>query len=298
VEKAWRTHAALIIVQVAFASQTVEGKIAMMATGAGGCGIAPEAIAMSRMLGAALFFQLSGRALGKLTKATPRDHAELGLLSVLGIALNQTLFLIGLRSTTPTTAALLSITIPVMTAAIAVLFRYEKPSLRTALGLALAGSGVVWLTGIGRVDRGAVVIVVNCLSYSMYIVLSRKAIVRLGTITVVTWVFTWGVLLFTPFGLWTLVSSAPTWSPRAWGFVAYIVAVPTIIAYAANAFALKRSNATLVTVYIYLQPILAAFLAFVQLGQTFSSRLVVAAVPIALGVAIVAARRPPSRIGS
>jgi drug/metabolite transporter (DMT)-like permease len=152
----------------------------------------------------------------------------------------------------------------------------------------------VWLTGVGSVDKGAIIIAVNCLSYSAYIVLSRRTILRLGTLTVITWIFTWGALLFAPLGVPALVASAPGWTTRGWALVGYIVAVPTIVAYAANAWALGKSSASLVTIYIYLQPILTALLAYVQLGQTLSTRIVTAAVFIASGVGIVATRRPGS----
>ena len=286
-----RVHAALVVVQLAFASQTVEGKILMGPPSAGGEGVSPFAVAMVRMLGAAVFFQVFSRATGALRPATRRDQGRLALLSILGIALDQTLFLVGLRMTSPVNAALLSVTIPVFTAAIAVALGHERASWRLGLGLATSIAGVVWLTGVGSVDRGALVVLVNCVSYSLYIVLSRETIQRLGTLTVVTWIFTWGALLFAPLGMPDLVAGAASWTPRGWGLLAYIVAMPTIVAYLCNAWALERSNATLVSIYIYVQPVLAAVLAWLQLGNTVSERLVLAAVVIAAGVTIVATRK-------
>jgi drug/metabolite transporter (DMT)-like permease len=286
-----RVHAALLVVQVAFASQTVEGKIAMGPRVAGGEGISPFAVAMLRMLGAALFFQAFTRATRTLRKATKRDHLVLAGLSVLGIALNQTLFLIGLRMTSPMNAALLSVTIPVITAAMAVAIGHERASWRLGVGLATSIAGVVWLTGVGSVDRGALVVLANCVAYSAYIVFSRETIRRLGTLTVVTWVFTWGALLFAPIGMPTFLAGVTEWTPRGWMFLAYILVMPTIVAYLCNAWALERSNATLVSIYIYVQPVIAGVLAWVQLGQTVSERLLVAAALIAVGVTIVATRK-------
>ena len=292
----WATHAALMVVQVAFASQAVEGKIAMLPRVEGGEEIAPFAVAMVRMLGAAVFFQVFARSSKLLRHVSGRDHLWLALLSVLGIALNQTLFLMGLRLTTPMSAALLGITIPVLTAALAVAFRQEKASARTAGGLGIACAGVVWLVagggGKAAVDRGALIIAINCLSYSAYIVLSRSVIRRLGAFTVVTWIFTWAALLFAPVGASALVHGASMWTSRGWLFLAYIVVVPTIIAYVANAWALGRSNASLVTVYIYVQPLITAVLAWVQLGHTVSPRILIAAALIVIGVAIVSSRAP------
>jgi len=286
----WRVHAALLIVQIAFASQAVEGKLAMSPVASGGEGIAPAALAMVRMGGAAIVFFAFTQAFKLRTKTTWRDHLTLAGLSIVGISLNQTLFLIGLRSTTPLSAALLSVTIPVFTAALSVLFRVEKPSARLAIGLFLALFGVVWLTGVRSVDRGAIIVTINSLSYSAYLVFSRRVIARLGAWTLVTWIFVWGAVLFAPYGMPILIQEAPTWSTRGWMFVGYILVMPTLIAYLANAWALGKSSPTLVTIYIYLQPLIAGTLAWLQLGTPLSGRAVIAGALILAGVSIVALR--------
>lgn len=289
--RAWPTHAALLGVQAAFASAAVEGKLALGPVTAGGERVEPLALAMARMAGAALFFQLVLGASGKLRVLPWRDHARIAALSVLGIVLNQTLYLVGLRITTAFAAALLGATIPVFTAAIAIVLRVERADVRTGIGLVLAFAGVLWLTGVGSVDLGAVVIAMNCLSYSLYIVLSKPVVERVGAMTLVTWLFTWGALMFAPVGAVTLVSGAPHWSARAWLFVGFFVAVPTIFAYLANAWALGRTSPTVVTTYIYLQPLLAALLQWLQLGEPVTSRALGASAFILGGVAVVTMRR-------
>jgi drug/metabolite transporter (DMT)-like permease len=288
---AWATHAALFVVQLAFASQAVEAKIAMAPRDLGGEGISPWAVAMARMSGAAIFFQVLTRAAGVLTKTTWRDQLQVAWLSILGIALNQTLFLLGLRMTSPMSAALISVTIPVLAAAMAVIVGQERASARLAIGIAIALSGVVWLTGVHAVDRGALIVLANCLSYAAYIVFSRATIRRLGALTVIAWLFTWAAFLFAPLGAAPLALGMATWTARGWGFVAYIVLVPTIVAYLANAWALGRSSATLVTVYIYLQPLMTAVLAWLQLRQRPTLDMMLSGVLIVLGVSLVATRR-------
>jgi drug/metabolite transporter (DMT)-like permease len=288
------THIALFVVQAAFAVGAVEGKLAMSSTPGRGEAVDPFALAMARMFGAAVVLQLLMRATGNLRPVPARDHLRIAGLSLLGIVLNQTLFLVGLRLTTAFAAVLLGMMIPVFTASLAVAFGLERPSVRTAAGFAVALGGVLSLTGIGSLDWGALAIGANCISYALYIVLSKKVIARVGALTVVTWLFTWGALAFAPLGARPLVVGAASWSPRAWLLVAVIVTVPTIVAYSANAWALGRSGPTLVSAYIYLQPILAAGLQWVQLGEPVASRAIVATVLIFAGVAIVATRRPPS----
>jgi drug/metabolite transporter (DMT)-like permease len=190
---------------------------------------------------------------------------------------------------------ILGATIPVFTAALAVLFRVERPDVRTAIGLTLALAGVLWLTGVGRLDVGAIAIAINCLSYSLYIVLSKRVVQRVGALNLVTWLFTWGALVLAPLGTVPLLRGAASFGPRAWVLVAIVVVVPTIVAYLANAWALARSSPTLVTVYIYLQPVLAALLQWVQLSEPLELRAVAASAFILVGVGVVASRRAVPR---
>ena len=128
-------------------------------------------------------------------------------------------------------------------------------------------------------------------SYSSYLVLGKGTIGRLGSLRVVTWVFTWGALSFAPFGLVPLVHAVPELHPKGMALIAYILLMPTIVAYSLNAWALGKSSPTLVTVYIYLQPLLAAILSYVQLGIVPSGMMGVSTALILLGVGIVAFRR-------
>lgn len=285
-------HVALLVVQVAFGSQAVESKVAMMPSTQGGEGIPAEALAMSRMLGGALFFQvfqLLMRRLPRDPRHVPipfREQWKLVGLSILGISLNQTLFLLGLRLTTPFAVTLLSATIPVATAVLAVLLRQDVLRGRTVLGLACALAGVLTLTGIGTIDRGALLVATNSVAYSLYLVLSRKVVQRHGALPVVTWLFTWGALGFAAFGALPLARAIPHLTPRGMMYLAYIIAMPTIVAYSFNAWALARTTPTVVTVYIYLQPVITALIAWFQLGQGVTGRTVLAGLLILSGVAI------------
>ncbi|MDB4943773.1 MAG: hypothetical protein JWP97_3307 [Labilithrix sp.] len=289
----WATHAALVVVQIAFASQTVEAKLAMLPRDRGGEEIFPEALAMIRMLAGALFFQGLLRLRGTQSLPVSRlDHLRLAGLSICGIALNQTLFLMGLRWTTPFSASVLGATIPVFAAALAVLFRKEAFSWRTAAGVTVALLGVLSLVGHGSFDAGAVLVAGNSLSYAAYVVLARDVVLRVGTLRTVAWVFTYGALLFLPVGVGPLLTQLPLLTPRGVGFVTYIVIVPTLLAYSLNAWALGRSSASLVSIYIYLQPLLAGLLAWLQLGASISRNAAAASGLILLGVGIVSSRRP------
>jgi drug/metabolite transporter (DMT)-like permease len=257
------------------------------------------------MVGAAVFFQVMLRlrpkesAAGNEEVSGARMHAKLMGLSVLGIAFNQAAFLRGLGGSTPFTVSVLGATIPVLTAALAVLFRKERASWRTGLGLVLSLSGVLWLTGLGayaarsegHVDRGAGLVALSTLSYSLYVVFSRDVVRSIGSRRLMAWAFLYAALLFAPLGMPALVRVLPLLTLRGIVLLAYIVAVPTVLAYGLNAWALARSSASTVTIYIYLQPLIAGLLARIQLGDGISSRAGLAAVLILAGLGVTTVRR-------
>jgi drug/metabolite transporter (DMT)-like permease len=284
------THFALVVVQVAFAAGAVEGKLALAPESEGGAGVDAIALAMARMLGGALVFQAMARAAKLLRPLSRADHWRIAGLAVLGVVLNQTLFLVGLRTTSAFAASILGATIPIFAAAFAVAFGVERPHPRTGVGIALAVGGVLWLTGVGSLDFGAIAIALNCLAYAMYIVLSKPVIDRLGSATVVAWLFTWGAVIMGPFGGRRLVQGAMHWGGLSWFFVAFFVAVPTVVAYLLNAWAIGRASPTLVTVYIYLQPVIAALMQWAQLGESVGARALAATALIVAGVGVVASR--------
>ena len=279
----------------------------MMPRGEGGEGIFPEALAMARMVGAAAFFQTLVFCLSRRKSCAPVEplgpskHGKLAVLGALGIALNQALFLAGLRVSAPFVVAVLGATIPVFAASLAVLFRKERASVRTGLGLVLALSGVLWLTGVTSTsgfDRGALLVAANSLSYAGYLVFSRDLVRAVGSLRFMAWVFTYGAVLFSVLGARPLLATLSDLTLRGGLLLAYMIVVPTILAYSLNVWALARSSASVVTIYIYLQPLFAALLARVQLGHGVSSRAGAAALLILGGVAVTTLRRDRATRGA
>ena len=326
-----RVHAALWLVQIAFGSQAVEGKLAMMPRepasvgGVRGEGMDPVALSLFRMVGgAAVFFliafgmsrrrsQMSHTPDEMLSPAfapfTLRLQLQIAGLAFLGIALNQSLFLLGLRQTAPSNAALLSVTIPVFTTVLAVFLGQDRLRVRSVVGLSVASLGVLLLVGVfanvltfaagggplfmpGQFDRGALLVSVNSLSYSLYLVLSRPLFRRHGASAILPWLFLWGALMMLPFGIEKLAELLTTVTPRGMLLLLYILAMPTVVAYLANAYALARATPMLVTLYIFMQPLLAKVLAYVQLGEPLTMRWVGGAVLIMGGVLVTLGQYP------
>ncbi|WP_437836211.1 DMT family transporter [Sorangium sp. So ce1153] len=282
-------HAALFFATLAFASLSVEGKLAMSPPH----DVSPAALAMARFLGGAVVFAGAHLALRTPRVTQLADALHLAVLAFFGVVCNQALLLVGLRITSAVSATLLIAMIPVFTAALAALTGRERFSQRAGAGTAVALFGAAMLTGFAVPRLGDSFALVYALSTAIYVLHAKSALERLGTVTVMAWVFGWGALLFAPVGGVALVREAPSWSLPAALLVAFCVLVPTVLAYAVNAWALRRASPTLVAIYVFLRPPLAALLAWAQLGEALGARTAVAGLVLLAGVTIVATAPRP-----
>lgn len=210
---------------------------------------------------------------------TRSDLPMLALLGLLGVFLNQLLFIVGLQFTTATNAAILMPSIPVFAVALGALLGIERIGWRRLLGIALAVLGALVVLGPGRLATsstlflGNLLILLNCLSYAAFLVLQRPLLERLPWRTTIAWAFLFGgggVLAVASFDLARLEPAAI--DPSTWAGLTYIVALPTVFSYAVATWAVKRSSPSLAATYTTAQPLFAAALASAFLGETLGWR--------------------------
>ncbi len=284
-------HFALFMVQVMFGTWPIVGKIALR-------GLPPMGLVAFRVGGAALAFLILQKILGRVKIINRKDFAHLALYSVLGVVLNQFLFVKGLSYTTVINATLLGTTIPIFTLLVCLVLGFDRISLRRIFGIILAAVGVIYLVDPMRADfsahttLGNLLIIANSLCYGAYIAISKEMLKRYGALTVITWIFIFGSALTVPAGIWSIASSDTIQSASTvvWLAVVYIILVPTVGAYYLNAWALARVAPSTVAVYIYLQPLIAFILAPVIFNEPLNSRTWIAALLIFAGVTIVSRR--------
>jgi len=285
-----KPHVALIAVQLIFGTWPVIGKIALRSLPATG-------LVTFRVIGATLAFLMIRRVTGHVPIKRRGDYARLALYSLLGVVLNQFLFVKGLELSTAINAALLGSTIPIFALFVSVLLGYEKSSWRVAAGLLLAACGVVYLINPAQANFsretniGNLILIINSLSYGAYIAISQDMIKRYGALTVITWIFIFGSLITLPIGGYHLAEISLASIPAGiWLAMLYIILIPTVAAYYLNAWALGRVAPSIVAIYIYLQPLIAFAVAPLILGEQLNSRTWLAAGLIFAGVAIVTVR--------
>ena len=277
-------YIALILVQLFFAALPIAVKIVLR-------DLSSPALALLRVSGAAILFVILQKALVGERVRSRRDYAVLAAYSVFGVILNQLLYITALTLTTATAAQTLVAAGPAMTLLIAIMARKETATGLKWVGIGLAGAGALYLVGVGLGSGsgvGNLLAFLNVASYSVYLVISRGLLRRYDALTVITWVFVFGTVGMLPWGAGAAAREVGGMSAAAWAVLAWIVVFPTVGAYYLNVFALKRVESSVVSVFVYLQPVLTALMAVPILGERPSPRLIPAALLIFAGVAVTA----------
>jgi drug/metabolite transporter (DMT)-like permease len=260
--------------------------------------IAPLGFVLMRIAGAAPLFWLSRFIIRE--RVENRDLPKLFLLSVFGVALNQSLFMTGLSRTAPISAAIIMITSPLLVLIISNIILRERITL-TRLGgilLGLGGAAVLILTGSSSGSReddalGDLFIFINALSWGTYLVLVKPLMSKYHTVTILSWVFLFGGILVFPFGISQLAAvDWASFTSRHWFDVLFVVFGITFVAYLLNTYALSALSPSVVSAYIYLQPLLAAAIALWLGKDELSWQKLVSAFLIFTGVWL--ASRPAS----
>jgi drug/metabolite transporter (DMT)-like permease len=279
-------HAALIAVQLMFASLSVAAKVALRE-------LPPFGLIAFRVP-AAFLVLLAVRATRPWQRVARRDLPELFAYAFFAIIANQLLFMTGLKYTTATNAVVIGSTIPVFTVGVALALGRERSTPAKLLGLAVAFGGALSIVGAGQLEAGGMrmvgnlLLVGNSLSFAIYLVIGRRLMSRYDTTTVVTWIFGFGSLGVVPFGGGVLAAHAHALHASTWLALLYIVAFPSVGAYFLNAYALRRAPSSLVAIYIYLQPVIGALMAAVVLGERPTTATAIGGLFIGLGIWLVA----------
>jgi len=285
----WEIHLALAGAQTGFALFPIFGKLALAS-------IPPFLFAAFRVVAAAILLE-GIRRIRAPEPIRATDRPRLFLYALLGVSFNQVLFIFGLFLTTAINTSILTATIPVFTLVAAVLLGREKLSLRAGLGILLAGAGALALLNAQRFDwssdsfRGDLLLLMNCTSYSLYLVLSRPILAHYRVITFTAAVFRYGAALIVLIALPDLLRFEPSRVPPiAWACLGAVILFCTVIPYLLNSWALARTHASRVAFYVFLQPLITTGLAIAILGEALTLKTIVAGLLIlaGLGVTLVA----------
>lgn len=223
---------------------------------------------------------------------TRRDWLELAGLAVIGVTINQWLFVEGLARTSPGHSAVINCSIPVLVLCLGAFLGRERIDLRRAAGVAVTIAGVLALIGVEKLDwsaaalQGDLLTLTNATSYSCFLVLGKPVLERFSAITSTALLLTLGAIWLLPYGGPGLLDDMldPA-TPRHVHLLAGLIIVgPTIGAYGLNTYALRRVPSSVVALFVYSQPVIATALSVALGYERLTLRQALSSAVVLLGV--------------
>ena len=200
-------------------------------------------------------------------KVDRKDYIKIFAASMIGFFTCQITFLVGIPHITPMDCSVLTAMAPIYTMAIAAIAIKEPITLKKFIGVAISFAGIIYLI-LSRVTTpggtavstpfGIFMIILNSLSFSMYLGIFKPLIAKYSAVTFMKWIFLFSALVATPLSLKGLINVDWEGIPsKQYAELAYLIICATFITYFLIPVAQKRIRPTLISMYSYVQPIIA-----------------------------------------
>ena len=220
------------------------------------------------------------------------DYPRLLLGAVFGIALNQLSFFKGLSMTTPISASVIMVSSPILVLSLSAVILRERITKRKLSGIFIGMAGAIVLIVFGKeigsssnATFGNLLVFVNATSYSLYLILIKSLTRKYEPITLAKWLYLLGLFMVIPFGIQEF--NEIQWQGMPQGIllrIGFIVVFTSFLTYLLNLFAIRKLLPTTLSIFIYLQPVIATSYALmmgsdsINLIKLFSTLLIFAGV--------------------
>ncbi|MDP5082589.1 MAG: DMT family transporter [Winogradskyella sp.] len=237
--------------------------------------IKPYGFVLLRVAGATLLFWIAGLFLPK-QKIDKKDYIKLFVAALFGVVINMIFFLKGLEYTSPIHAASIMTIIPILILILSSIILKETITKLKIIGVVVGLIGALVLTLYGKSGRpadnvllGNLLIFLNAICYSIYVILIKKLTTKYHPFTFIKWLFLMGLIIHIPLGYNELAAVEwGTFTPYISFSVIFVVVGATFGTYLLNPLALNKLKASTVGIFIYLQPVIAGLFA-ILMGADF-----------------------------
>ena len=228
--------------------------------------IPPLVIFTLRSLGAGSIFWIISLFLPK-EKVDKKDFIKIFFASMLGFFTCQITFLVGIPHITPMDCSMMTAMSPIYTMIVAAFVIKEPITFQKAGGVAISFAGIIYLILSRVVSPGGAVtstpfgifmMILNVLSFSMYLGIFKPLIAKYSVVTFMKWIFLFSAAVTLPLSLKGMIQTEWSGIPAIqYAELAYLIVCATFISYFLIPIGQKRIRPTLVSMYTYVQPIIA-----------------------------------------
>jgi drug/metabolite transporter (DMT)-like permease len=256
--------------------------------------LSPYTLTFFRMSGALLIFWAVS-LFCKKEHVPAKDLLMLFFASFFGLTFNQLPFFIGLSMTSPIDASIVVTLLPILTMLLAALLLKEPITLLKALGVLVGASGALLLVytshalHVGKSNfLGDLFVLGGVASFAIYLTVFKDLISRYSPVTVMKWMFLFCTISCFPFFYkplvhtdFTLLTSGTYWR------IGFMVVFATFLGYLFIPIGQKILRPTTLSMYNYVQPVVASFVAVFIGIDTFGIENALSGILVFAGVYIV-----------
>jgi drug/metabolite transporter (DMT)-like permease len=209
---------------------------------------------------------------------TRRDVWTFLYLGFFGVSVNQFCFTLGLHYTSVSHSAVIVGMGPIYTLILAVLLRLERATWHKAVGMAIAFTGIAVLASEHGISAhsasllGDAITMTGSVGFAIYAVLGKRVAGEYDALTMTAYNHFAGALILLPLAVhqaWML-GAAGSWRAvpwQAWVSILYMGLFGSAVAYVLYYWLLRYLEASQLSAFTYLLPVLATILGIVTLGE-------------------------------
>jgi drug/metabolite transporter (DMT)-like permease len=257
--------------------------------------IKPYGFILLRVSSATLIFWTVG-LFTKQQKVEKSDYKKILIASFFGITLNMLAFFKGLSLTSPISASVMMVTSPIMVLIFSSILIRKPIGKQRILGVFIGLVGAIFLITLGNSSTenstnsafGNFLVFLNAASYGLYLVLAKDLVKKYNPIVFIKWLYLFGLIFVIPFGyseltavIWEEIPKNIYWN------ISFVLLFTTCITYLFNLYGLSKLKPTTVSVFIYLQPVIATIYALIVGSDSLNFVKLCATLLIFLGVYLV-----------
>jgi len=224
------------------------------------------------------------------------DYKKIMIASFFGIALNMLSFFKGLSLTSPISASVMMVTSPIMVLIFSSILIRKPIGKQRILGVFVGLIGALLLITLGSSSKGTsensafgnFLVFLNAASYGLYLVLAKDLIKKYNPVVFIKWLYLFGLIFVIPFGyseltaiFWQEIPTNICWN------IGFVLIFTTCITYLFNLYGLSKLKPTTVSVFIYLQPVIATIYALIVGSDSLNLVKICATLLIFFGVYLV-----------
>jgi drug/metabolite transporter (DMT)-like permease len=209
---------------------------------------------------------------------TARDAWTFLYLGFFGVSVNQFCFTLGLHYTSVSHSAIIVGMGPIYVLILAVMLRLERATWHKAVGMAISFAGIAVLASEHGMSAhtpsllGDAITLTGSVGFATYVVLGKRVAGQYDALTMTAYNHFAGALILLPLGIrqaW-LLGEAGNWRAvpwEAWAAILYMGVFGSAVAYLLSYWLLRYLEASQLSAFTYLLPVLATILGILTLGE-------------------------------